>query len=45
MKLCLAFSVSVAHAANPVSKVLELLGSLQSKIVKEGEAEQEQYEK
>jgi hypothetical protein len=43
MKLFLAIAVTPASAANPVSKVLELLSSLQSKIVKEGEVEEDQY--
>eukprot|EP00451_Oxyrrhis_marina_P001208 CAMPEP_0204252852 /NCGR_PEP_ID=MMETSP0468-20130131/1486_1 /ASSEMBLY_ACC=CAM_ASM_000383 /TAXON_ID=2969 /ORGANISM="Oxyrrhis marina" /LENGTH=654 /DNA_ID=CAMNT_0051226351 /DNA_START=57 /DNA_END=2021 /DNA_ORIENTATION=- len=45
MKLCAAFCFSAAHAANPVSKVLELLSGLESKIVAEGEAEQSEFSK
>jgi chromosome segregation ATPase len=44
MKLCLAVIAGV-RAVNPVSKVLDLLTSLQSKMVKEGEVEEEQYGK
>lgn len=34
----------LATAANPISKVLQLLSELQQKVLKEGEAEQKQYE-
>jgi len=37
--------LAVASAGNPVTKVLQLLGKLQNQIVKEGEVEQQQYEK
>jgi hypothetical protein len=36
--------LTLASAASPISKVLQLLGELQQKVLKEGEAEQKQYE-
>jgi len=45
MKLCAAFCFATARAANPVSKVLDLLSGLESKIVAEGEAEQSEFSK
>merc|ERR1719230_2233618 len=36
--------LTLASASNPISKVLQLLSELQQKVLKEGEAEQKQYE-
>jgi len=42
--LLLAASVTAAASVDPVSKVLQLLGQLQTKIVADGEAEQKAFE-
>jgi len=44
MKFFLMFFVAAADTSNPISKVLQLLSELQQKVLKEGEAEQKQYE-
>merc|ERR1719506_913494 len=36
--------LATAVSDSPISKVLQLLGELQQKVLKEGEAEQKQYE-
>jgi len=41
----LAVLTGTASAQNPLQKVIQLLGELQQKILKEGEAEQKNYEK
>jgi len=41
----LALLAVTATAESPISKVLELMSSLQQKVLKEGEAEQKAYEK
>jgi len=46
MQLIVLLAVSgIASAQNPLQKVTQLLGELQQKILKEGEAEQKNYEK
>jgi len=45
MRTVVAFmSVAAATEGNPIAKVIELLGSLQQKVMHEGELEQRQYE-
>jgi hypothetical protein len=44
MKFIIALVLGVS-AQNPLQKVLQLLGELQQKVLKEGEVEQKQYEK
>merc|ERR1740127_62359 len=48
MKVCMMIFAMMASAqaeeANPVSKVFEMLGDLQAKIIKEGEAAQKTYD-
>jgi len=39
----LAFPVTVAEKANPISKVIELLSALEAKLMKDGEAEEKAY--
>jgi len=45
MQMFLALLAVSATAESPISKVLELMSSLQQKVLKEGEAEQKAYEK
>ena len=45
MQMILALLAVTATAESPISKVLELMSSLQQKVLKEGEAEQKAYEK
>jgi len=45
MQIFLALLAVTATAESPISKVLELMSSLQQKVLKEGEAEQKAYEK
>ena len=45
MQVFLALLAVSATADSPISKVLELMSSLQQKVLKEGEAEQKAYEK
>jgi len=45
MQMLLALLAVSATAESPISKVLELMSSLQQKVLKEGEAEQKAYEK
>jgi len=46
MQLIFAFVLTLgASAQNPLQKVIQLLGELQQKVLKEGEVEQIQYEK
>merc|ERR1719261_1115017 len=42
--LATASAAQIRDRTNPVSKVLQLLGSLEAKITKDGEAEQKAYE-
>merc|ERR1719171_112541 len=42
--LCPATAVHVNHQVTPIQKVIELISSLEAKIMKEGEAEQKAYE-
>merc|ERR1719262_1585846 len=42
--LLLSSASATSHEANPVQKIIELLTSLESKIIKDGEVEQKAFE-